>query len=100
MEQIDYQKSLESIIKKAINKYIELLDIKGDFHYKMEYQHSDSNAQFSSSLLIGVRTANIVEVHYEKYYTSYISKEDMLVDALINMVLGYVKRVDYSVINN
>ena len=39
MEKSDYQKSLESVIKKAVNKYIELFDIKGDCHYKLEYHH-------------------------------------------------------------
>ena len=99
-EKTDYQKSLESIIKKAIKKYIEAFDIKGDIYFKLSYQNVDAEKEFSVKLTLGIEKATIIEIFYEKEYSSYIHKEDIIVDALINMTLGYIKRVDSKVINN
>ncbi len=96
-EKTDYQKCLESIIKKAIKKHIDLFDTKGDVYFKLSYVNNDSE-EFKSSLNLGIETAIGVEIFYNKTYNKFIEQEDMLVDALINMVLGYTKRVDSSFI--
>ncbi len=99
-EKTDYQKSLESIIKKGVKKYIEISDIKGDLYFKLNYQNVDTEKEFGAKLLLGIEKATTIEIFYEKEYTSFIQKEDILVEALINMTLGYIKRVDSKVINN
>ena len=99
MEKTDYQKSLESIIKKGIKRFIEKFDVRGDVFFKLEYRNSDDK-DFYSKLVLGIEKATTIEIFYEKEYNSFILKEDVLVDALINMTLGYIKRVDSKVINN